>query len=84
MISSLALMSIYKSPIIPLSEICDRYLSLSIDEALKRASRAELPFPTFRISQSRKAPLMVLAEDLGAHIDKTAAHARTEWERAQS
>ena len=83
MITSLALMSIYKSPTIPLAEVCDRYFSLSHEEALKKAARNELPVPTFRLANSRKAPLMVSAETLGQWIDKQESAAREQWERSQ-
>lgn len=83
MITSLALMSIYKAPAVPLSEICERYFALSYEEAMKRAARNELPVPTFRLSDSRKAPVMVSCEALGAHIDKVEAEARATWERTQ-
>ncbi len=83
MITSLALMSIYKSPAIPLSEVCERYFSLSYEEALKKAARNELPVPAFRLTNSRKAPMMVSAEALGTWIDKTEAEARALWDRSQ-
>jgi hypothetical protein len=83
MITSLALMDIYKAPAIPLAEICERYFALSYDEALKRASRCELPVPTFRLTSSRKSPVMVSCEALGDHIDKFVAKATQEWERCQ-
>lgn len=83
MLTSLALMSLYKSPAIPLADICERYFALSYDEALKKAARNELPVPTFRLTSSRKAPLMVSAEELGNWIDKTQAEARSLWERSQ-
>lgn len=83
MITSLALMSIFKSPAIPLADVCERYLGLGIEEAMRKAARNELPVPTFRLSTSRKAPLMVSAEALGAHIDAAEAEARKQWERSQ-
>ena len=83
MITSLALMSIYKSPAIPLAEVCERYFALSYEEAMKKAARNELPVPTFRLTSSRKAPMMVSAEALGNWIDKTEADARSLWERSQ-
>lgn len=83
MITSLALMSIYKSPAIPLVEVCERYFSLSYEEALKKAARNELPIPAFRLTSSRKAPMMVSAEALGAWIDKNESEARKSWERSQ-
>lgn len=83
MITSLALMSIFKTPTIPLVDICDRYFSLSYEEAMKKAARNELPVPTFRLTSSRKSPLMVSAESLGNWIDRTEAEARVSWERSQ-
>ena len=64
MITALALMSLYKTPTIRLDEICERYLNLSPAEATKRAARAELPFPAFKLNDSRKAPWCVSAEVL--------------------
>ena len=83
MIASLALMSIYKSPTIPLAEICERFFNLSYQEAMKKAARNELPVPVFRLTNSRKAPMMVSAESLGNWIDKTESEARAMWERSQ-
>lgn len=83
MITSLALMSIHKSPSIQLAEVCERYFSLSYEEALKKAARNELPVPTFRLTNSRKAPMMVSAEALGDWIDKTEAEAKALWQRSQ-
>lgn len=83
MITSLALMSIYKAPAIPLAEVCERYFSLSYEEALKKAARNELPVPAFRLTNSRKAPMMVSAEALGDWIDKTEAEAKALWQRSQ-
>jgi hypothetical protein len=76
-------MSIFKTPTIPLGDICERYFSLSYEEALKKAARNELPVPTFRLTSSRKSPIMVSAEALGNWIDKTEAAARDSWERSQ-
>lgn len=83
MITSLALMSIYKSPAIPLAEVCERYFSLSYEEALKKAVRNELPVPAFRLASSRKAPMMISAEALGEWIDKNEAEAKALWQRSQ-
>lgn len=83
MITALALMSIHKAPTIPLSEVCERYFSLSYEEALKKAARNELPVPTFRLTNSRKAPVMVSAEALGNWIDQSEAEAKRLWQRSQ-
>lgn len=83
MITSLALMAIYKTPVIPLAEVCERFFGLSYEEALKKAARNELPVPAFRLTNSRKAPFVVSAEALGAWIDKTEAEAKALWEKGQ-
>lgn len=83
MITSLALMSIYKAPVIPLAEICERYFALSYEEAIRKAYRNELPVPAFRLSTSRKSPLMVSAEALGAYIDAQQQAAQASWQRSQ-
>lgn len=84
MIAALALLSIYKSPVIRLDEISQQYLNLQPDEASRRASRGELPFPVFRLTKSQRAPWVVTAEELGRYIDQASAEARAEWERVQS
>ncbi len=83
MITSLALMAIYKTPVIPLAEVCERYFGLSYEEALKKAARNELPVPAFRLTKSQRAPMMVSAEALGAWIDKLDAEAKVLWQRSQ-
>lgn len=83
MITSLALMAIYKTPVIPLTEVCERFFGLSYEEALKKAARNELPVPAFRLTNSRKAPFVVSAEVLGNWIDKQEAAAAALWQRSQ-
>lgn len=83
MISVLALMSIYEAPVVPLAEICERYFSLSYDEAMRAAARNELPVPAFRLRDSRKAPMMVSCQALGGYIDACEAKARESWSHSQ-
>jgi hypothetical protein len=83
MLTSLALMSIFKAPHVPLREISQQYFGLSPEEAQKRAARMALPVPTFRLTNSQKAPLMVSCEELGAYIDDCAAKGRKAWEHCQ-
>ena len=83
MITELALMSLYRSPTIRLDEISQQYLNLSPAEAAKRAARAELPFPAFRLGPSQKAPWVVSAEELGRWIDQASEEARKQWQRVQ-
>ena len=72
-------MAIHKSPHIPLVDICVKYFSLSYEEAMRKAARQELPVPAFRLTQSRKAPLMVSCQALGEWIDAQEAKARESW-----
>jgi hypothetical protein len=81
--TTLALMSIFQSPTIPLSEICERFFSIKYEEALRKAARGDLPVPTFRLTKSQRAPFMVSCEALAAHIDKAAAEALALWQRGQ-
>lgn len=83
MLTSLALMSLYKAPTVALSVIAKQYFGISPEEANKRAAKNALPVPTFRLVDSQKAPLMVSCEDLGNYIDQRAETARSAWERCQ-
>jgi hypothetical protein len=83
MLTSLALMSLYKAPSVPLREISERYLGIAYEEACKRAAKQALPFPTFRLVDSQKAPLMVSCEDLGNWIDQRRDAANEAWQRVQ-
>jgi len=83
MVTALALMAIYQSPHVPLREVCERYFSLSYEEALRKACRNELPVPTFRLTSSRKSPLLVSCQELGDYIDAQAAAAKASWLHSQ-
>lgn len=83
MISALALVSIYKGPLVPLAEICEKYFSLSYEEALRKAARQELPVPAFRLTDSRKAPMVVSCQALGDYIDGIELKAKERWQHAQ-
>jgi hypothetical protein len=76
------LLAIHKGPV-PLDEICERYLRLSREEAMRQAALNQLPFPTFRLSPSRKAPILVHLSDLANHIDTSRESAKSAWEHSQ-
>lgn len=80
--TEIALVAAYRSPIVPLADICDSYLSLNPKTAYARAATNSLPVPTFRLG-SRKAPLMVHVADLAKHIDAKASSAAAEWKHSQ-
>jgi len=75
---------LYRAPTVNLDSICDKYLSLSPPEARRRAAMHALPFPTFRLTSSQKAPYMVALKDLAAHIDSTHTEAQRDWDKSQA
>ena len=81
--TELKLLAIHKGPAVPLDKICERYLNMSIKTAIEAAALNRLPFPTFRLGESRKAPLMVNIKDLATHMDEGHRCAKASWERSQ-
>lgn len=75
-----ALLARYESTEIPLEDISSEFLGITPRTARQRASAALLPFPTFKIRDSEKAPYLVRAQDLSEYIDKKYKEAREEWE----
>lgn len=53
-----------------LADICEKYLGMKPATAEKKALLGELSLPTFRLSESQKAPRLIHLEDLASHIDK--------------
>jgi len=70
--------------VIPLADVCGPYFGLGYEEARRKAALHDLPVPAFRLSQSRKAPLVVAIADLRRLVDARAQEARDEWERMQA
>ena len=81
--TEIQLLAILKAPAVPLNEVCDRYLGLGTAHAMREAALNRLPFPTFRLTQSRKAPVMVNISDLARHIDNQHECAKRSWENSQ-
>lgn len=63
------LMAEYGTPTVPLNQVCEKYFGLSAKTAEKRAQLGELPIPTFRGTDSQKAPRLVSLQDLAQHLD---------------
>lgn len=78
-----ALMAVYGGPTVPLEKICEEFLGLSRQEAMRQAAAGELPLPVFRLNKSRKAPYMVHITDLAKLIDDARARADETWKRCQ-
>lgn len=82
--TEIKLIAIYKGPTVPLAEVSQRYLGMDPDWAQKRAKLNALPFPTFRLTESPKAPLMVSTDDLARHIDGQRDDAMKSWKNSQT
>lgn len=67
----------HKANSLPLDEVRAEYFShIKTEKRLRHLIRtAEVPLPTFRISDSRLAPLHVRLTDLAAYLDARAAAA---------
>jgi hypothetical protein len=81
--TEIQLLATLKGPVVPLYEICDKWLNMKPQTAREAAALNNLPFPTFRISDSRSAPLLVSVHDLADHIDARYATAKEGWTRSQ-
>lgn len=78
------LMAEFNTPTIPLSQIAERYLGMTIATANKKASCGELGIPSFRLDQGQKAPRIVHIKDLADYIDKKRVEAKRELDRVNS
>jgi hypothetical protein len=78
----LLLMAEYGTAQIPL-EKCASLFGLTSAEAAKRAARAALPVPAFRLA-SQKSPWLVDAGSLATYLDQQKATAEEEWRRVRS
>lgn len=72
-----------QDPVVPLADICTKYLNLSAKAAMEKAALNQLPFPTFRLADSQRAPLLVSVTDLMAHIEARHAAANESWLKSQ-
>lgn len=79
--TSFALHARFGTPVVPLADISEEFLSLTSKTAIQRARAERLPFPTFQMRKSERSPLMVKLTDLADYIDSQYEQARKEWER---
>lgn len=82
--TEIQLVFLYKAAAVELENICEKYLGLSPKVAKQRAALHTLPFPTFRLTDSAKAPIMVKVSDLARHIDDQHEAAAKSWEHSQA
>lgn len=73
------LMAEYGTAQIPLGR-CAQLFGMTPEEAAKRAGRAALPVPAFRVG-SQKSPWLVDATRLAAYLDECKAQAAADWRR---
>ncbi|WP_281214133.1 pyocin activator PrtN family protein [Shewanella insulae] len=62
--------------VIPLDEIAEPFLGLSVRTAKNRAKAGLLPFAVFKMTDSAKCPYLVHLDDLADYIDKQNRKAR--------
>lgn len=70
------LMLRYMSPVVPLENVVQDYMSISIEIAKRKAIKQELPFPVIRLGEKQKAAWMVNLADLALYIDQQTALAQ--------
>ncbi|WP_151994676.1 pyocin activator PrtN family protein [Buttiauxella massiliensis] len=63
------LLAEFGTPTIPLADVCEKYFGLKPATAEKKASMGEFAVPTFRASDSQKAPRMIHIQDLADHLE---------------
>ncbi|MCX8596763.1 pyocin activator PrtN family protein [Gilliamella sp. B3486] len=78
------LMAEFNTPTIPLSQIAEKYLGMTISTANKKANCGELSIPSFRLDQGQKAPRIVHIQDLADYIDKQREIAKDELKEINS
>lgn len=82
--TAFALLARFESPTVKLEDICEEFFGMGRDKAYQHAALNNLPVPTFRASDSQKAPRLIHVDDLAKWLDEQRATARQEWERAKA
>lgn len=82
--TEITLLALHKRVAVQVEEISEHYLGLSPLVARQRAAMNRLPFPTFRVTESAKSPLLVNVSDLAKHIDQQYEVAQKEWKKSQT
>lgn len=60
--------------------VAEKYLGINKRECQWRASKGELPFPTFR-AETRKSPLLCDLRDVAEWIDRVRLENKKDWEK---
>jgi hypothetical protein len=75
-----SLMAEFETGEIPLADISEKYLGISLKKAEERARAQTLPFPVYR-GGSQKSKWLVAAEELAKYLDAKKQKARDDWKR---
>lgn len=81
--TEIQLLAVYRTPVVSVDSVAEPYFGLTAIEARRLAAAQRLGVPTFRLRDSRKAPLMVHVRDLAQYIDVLADSARVTHENCQ-
>lgn len=73
------LLALHKSPAVRLQDICEHYLAMSWPVARRCAGRGTLPFPTYRLMDNQKLPILVRLSDLARVLDAAHEEAKKGW-----
>jgi len=76
------LMAEFETSQIPLERVCPMF-GLTPAEAAKRAAKAALPVPAYRLA-SQKSPWLVDVYALASYLDQKKAAAEHEWRRLRA
>lgn len=55
---------------VPVEDVAKQYFGLDPEYAKRKASKQQLPIPTFQLDDSVKSAWLVRLDDLAAHIDR--------------
>lgn len=81
--TEIALLATFRTPAVRLEDICEKYFNMAPVWANQQANLQLLPVPTFRMSESRKAPRMVKISDLATYLDQRAEEGKKDWVASQ-
>lgn len=77
------LLQVHGAPLVPLADICERYFGIGYKKASEYAALQRLPVPTWRLLNSKRAPLLVRVSDLAEYIDTSGDAERERWQKSQ-
>ncbi|MGI2169645.1 pyocin activator PrtN family protein [Shewanella sp. MF05960] len=69
--------------LIPIDELAEQYLGISVNTAKRKAKSNELPFPCFKMGMNQKSPYVVHLSELVKYIDIRTNEARALWTEYQ-